>query len=133
MAKYHGRKAKLYLSTTLAGAAARVANLTKWSLNITADKSEVTSLGDDYKSFVRGVKGGSLKGSGFWADDADIPFDAFDADTTVYAYLYPSENAPGKFWCGYVWPDSVTCDVDVSGPVTMGIDATFDGTIGRTG
>ena len=133
MPKYHAKRGKLYLSSTLAGAAVKVANLTKWALNITADKVDVTALGDDFKSFVRGVKSGTLKASGFWADDSDIPYDAFDGDTLVYAYLYPSENAPGKFWCGYVWPDTVTCDVDISGAVGTSIDATFDGSIGRTG
>lgn len=124
---------KLYLSTALAGAATKVANLSDWSLSITADKAEVTSLGDTWKSFVRGTYGGTVKAKGFWSDDQDAPYDAFDAGTLVYAYLYPSENAQLDFWCGYVWPDTVTCDTNVSGAVAMTLDATFDGAIGRSG
>ena len=131
--KYHGRKGKLYMSTALAGAATRIADLTTWSLNITRDIAEVTSLGDDFKSFVGGMRGGTVKAQGFWSTDADIPYDAFDSDGLVYVYLYPSENAALDFWCGFVWPTGVSAEVSSSAAAAMSLDATFDGTIGRSG
>lgn len=131
MPKYHGKGGVLYLAVNNAGSAVRVANLSQWSINLQADKSDVSALGDDWKSYVRGLKGGTLKASGFWADDADVPYDAFDADEKVSAYLYPSKSAPSKFWSGYIWPDAITCDAPVSGPVAMSMDGTFDGTVSR--
>lgn len=131
MAKYHGKGGVLYLAAAGGGAASLVSNLTQWTISIQADKAEVTSLGDSFKSYVRGVKGGTISAQGFWADDADVPFDAFDADAKVAAYLYPAAGAPSKFWSGYVWPDQIDCGVQVGGAATANFSGTFDGTISR--
>jgi len=119
------------MAATTTGGATKVANLTSWSISITHDKSEVTAMNDDWKSYVRGYMGASMKATGFWADDADMPYDAFDADQTVPCYLYPAETAVGKYWFGQIWPDSIGCDAPSSGSVTFSVDGTFDGAVTR--
>ena len=134
MAKYHGRGGALLLGAANAGAAASVVNLTQWSLTIEQDTAEVTSLGDTFKSYVAGMKGATASLSGFFADDADIPFDAFDqaqSSGTVAAYLYPAGTSVNKYWYGAVWPTNVSVDASVGGAVTFTAALTFNGAVTR--
>lgn len=134
MPKYHGIKGMAYLAASGAGAATNVANLSAWTINLERDKAEVTALGDTWKTFVRGAKGGSVTMAGFWANDADVPFDAFDDDTTtINVYLYPTRDVTTQYWYGEVWPDSVNLDSPNSGPVGFNFAGTFDGTVTRQG
>lgn len=129
--KYHGKGGVAYLAASGAGEAVNVANLTEWSLTTEADTAEVTSLGDDWKSFVRGTAGWSGNLTGFFADDADVPFDAFDDANKVACYLYPSKDAPAQYWYGYVWPTGTSVNAPVSGPVGIAMPFTGDGALGR--
>lgn len=134
MAKYHGRGGALLLGAANAGAAASVVNLTQWSLTIEQDTAEVTSLGDTFKSYVAGMKGATASLSGFFADDQDIPFDAFDqaqSSGTVAAYLYPAGTSVNKYWYGAVWPTNVSVDDSVGGAVTFTAALTFNGAVTR--
>jgi hypothetical protein len=124
----------MYLAATAAGSAVTVANLTQWSINIEQDTADVTSLGDSWKSFVVGVKGATASVSGFFADDADVPFDAFDqaqASGRVACYLYPTAQAPARFFSGMVWPTSVSVETSVGGAVSISANMTFDGAVTR--
>lgn len=135
MPKYHGRGGVMYLSATNGGSAVSVANLTQWSVSIEHSTVDVTSLGDTASSFVLGIKSASASFSGFFADDADVPFDAFDqaqASGKVACYLYPSASAPTKFWSGLVWPTSVSVDDSIGGAVTISGNLVFDGGISRS-
>jgi hypothetical protein len=136
MPKYHGKNGALLLAAANAGTASLVANLTSWSLDIEMDLADVTAIGDDFRSFVAGVKGGSSSMSGFLADDADIPFDAFDQAQSggkVAAYLYPFGTSVAKYWYFNAWPKKVNVDDPVSGPVAFKADLTADGTVARRG
>lgn len=134
MAKYHGRGGVMYLSATNAGSAQSVANLTQWTISIEHATADVTSLGDSAASFVLGVKSATASFSGFFADDADVPFDAFDQaqlSGTVACYLYPAAGAPTKYWYGQVWPTSVSVDDSVGGAVGISGNLTFNGGVSR--
>lgn len=48
-----------------------VAKLTNWTLTLQADNLEVTSLGDQWKSFIRGVAEWNGKLSGYFIADED--------------------------------------------------------------
>lgn len=136
MAKYHGRSGALLLGAANGGAAASVVNLTQFTLSIETDTADVSTLGDTHRSFVLGLKSGSLSFSGFFADDADIAFDAFDQNQsggTVPAYLYPAGVAVAKYWHGAVWPKSVGIDTGIGGAVTISGEAQFNGAITRVG
>lgn len=134
MPKYHGRGGVMYLAATSAGAAQSVANLTQWTINIEMATADVTSLGDTFSSFVAGIRSATASFSGFFADDADVPFDAFDqaqGSGTVACYLYPSASAPTKYWYGQTWPTSVSVDDSVGGAVSISGALTFNGGVTR--
>jgi predicted secreted protein len=136
MAKYHGRNGALLLASANAGSPSSVANLTQWSISIDTDTADVTSLGDSWKSSVLGTKSATASMSGFWADDADIPFDALDQSQsggTVTAVLYPAGTSVNKYFTGSVWPKSVSVDDSVGGAVTFKADLVFTGTVTRVG
>lgn len=134
MAKYHGRGGALLLAAANAGSAQSVANLTQWSLSIDMDTAEVTSLGDSFKSYVAGMKNATASINGYFADDADIAFDAFDqaqSSGTVAAYLYPAGTSVNKYWYGQVWPTAVSVDDSVGGAVTFTANLVFNGGVTR--
>lgn len=135
MPKYHGRSGAMLLAAATAGAAENVVNLTQWTVNIDTSTADVTSLGDSATSFVLGVKNATATFSGFFADDADVPFDAFDQNQSggkVACYLYPAGTGVAKYWSGSVWPTAVSVDTSIGGAVTISGTLQFDGGITRT-
>lgn len=136
MAKYHGRSGAVLLASANGGSAASVANLTQWTLTIDTDTADVTSLGDTFKSFVLGTKNASASINGFFADDADVPFDAFDQNQsggTVPCYLYPAGTGVAKYWYGAVWPTNISIDDTIGGAVTISGTLQFNGSCTRVG
>jgi hypothetical protein len=108
------------MSTTGAGAASAVLNLTKWSLEQKQDKQEVTSFGDLNKTYVVGLPDLTGELEGFWNSAEDKPFQASVSTDGVRLYLYPSADAPTKYWYGPAWVDfgidtSVDDAVKISG------------------
>ncbi len=115
MAKYHGQKGRVYLSTSGAGNAALVIALTSWSLDMPTDRVEVTAFEDTNKVYVQGKKDISGEFSGFWDDTDDALFDAAESTTAVKCYLYPSADAPSKYFYGTAWVDaSIETGVDAA-------------------
>jgi hypothetical protein len=115
MAKYHGQKGRVYLSTTGAGTAVQAVALTSWSLNLPTDRVEVTSFEDTNKVYVQGKKDISGDFSGFWDEADDALFDAADSTTAVKIYLYPSADAPTRYFYGTAWVDaSIEVGVDAA-------------------
>lgn len=129
MAKYHGRKGVVYISTSASGNASSI-QLTEWSLNMATDKVEVTSFGDGNKTYVQGLKDlqGSL--SGFW-DSADTKmFDAANSTDGIKMYLYPSSDASGLYFYGPAWLDA-SISVGVSAAVAITGSFVANGTWGQ--
>lgn len=122
MAAYAGKSGVVYISTTGSGNATNVIKLNEWSVNRTTDKIDVTSFGDANKTYVQGLP--DLKGTfkGFWDDSESKPFTAASSTDGCKMYLYPSANAPTKFWSGPAWLDLSMSD-PVAGAVT--IDGSF--------
>lgn len=121
MAKYHGRKGVVYLSTTGTGNATAI-NLTQWSLNRATDRADVTSFGDANKTYVQGLP--DLQGSfqGFW-DHADTKlFDAAESADGCKLYLYMSSDASGLYFYGPAWLDS---NIEVGVAAAVSISGTF--------
>jgi len=136
MAKYHGRSGSLFLASANGGSAISVVNLTQFSLSQETDTADVTALGDTARSFVLGVKNSTATFSGFFADDADVPFDAFDQNQsggTVPAYLYPGGSGVARYWHGEVWPTAVSIEDGVGGAVTISGSLQFNGSCTRVG
>lgn len=118
MSVYAGRKGVVYMSTSASGTASSVLKLTSWSLDQSTDKIDVTAFGDTNKTYVQGLK--DLKGSfaGFFDDTEAKPFQAADSTDGCKLYLYPSADAPTKYWYGTAWLD-VSINTDVSDAVKL--------------
>lgn len=123
MARYHGKKGLVYMSTSGTGAAAKVIALTGWSLDQTTDKVDVSAFGDTNKQYVQGLP--DVKGSfdGFWDDTEDKLFQGASSPDGVKLYLYPSADAITKYWYGPAWVDA-SVDTKVSGAI--GVKANFN-------
>lgn len=118
MARYHGRKGRLYLSTTGTGVAIPVASLSSWSLDYSTDKEEVTAFGDANKTYVQGLPDVSVEFSGFYDDtDSTVKTASASADGSK-AYLYISTDAATKYAYGPAWVD-FSVEVAVDGAVTI--------------
>lgn len=130
MSRYHGSKGVIYGSTTGAGTAARIASLSKWSLDMSTDKVDVTAFGDANKTYVQGLR--DIKGtiSGFWDSSDDALFDGSESPDGVKLYLYPSSDNAAAYFYGPAWLDA-SIDVGASGAVTIKGDFVAAGAWGR--
>lgn len=118
MSVYAARKAVVYLSTSGSGTATNVIKLNAWTINRTTDKIEVTAFGDANKTYVQGLPDVQGTFSGTWDDTESKPFTAAGSTDGCRMYLYPSSDAPSKFWSGPAWLD-LSMDVSVTGAVTL--------------
>lgn len=105
MARYHGKKGRVMMSTTLAGAAVVVTALASFSINMATDKVEVTAFGDPNKVYVQGLPDISGDLSGFFDDTSDQLYDASRSADGVKMYLYPSEDCLTKYFYGTAFVD----------------------------
>jgi hypothetical protein len=103
-------------------AAVNVIALSQWSLDMATDKVEVTAFGDPNKVYVQGLKDISGSISGFWDETSDALFDAADSDDGVNMYLYPSSDAPGKYFYGPAWVDA---SINTGVGAAVAVSATF--------
>lgn len=126
MARYHGRKGRVYMSTSGSGTAVPVDSLSEWVLNMATDRVDVTAFGDANKQSVQGLPDISGSFSGFWDDTEDDVWSARDSTDGVKIYLYPSTDAASKYWYGLAW-------VDFSVNVPVGGAATLSGTFSAAG
>jgi hypothetical protein len=119
MARYHGKKGRVMLSTSASGTAATAVSLNRWSLRMPTDKAEVSCFGDNNKQYVQGFPDVSGQFGGFWDDTSDDLYDASRSEDGVKVYLYPSTDALTKYWYGPAWVD-FEIDAPATGPVTVG-------------
>lgn len=130
MAVYSGRKGVVYMSTSGTGAASNVLNLTSWTLDQTQDTQEVTSFGDPNRTYVVGLRDVKGEIEGYWNDAEDKPFQASESADGVKLYLYPTADAPSKYWYGPAWVDA-SIDTKVDGPVKVKLSFSANGAWGR--
>lgn len=121
MAKYHGRRGKVYLSTSGSGTAANIGSLSSFSVDMTTDKVDVTCFGDTNKNYVQGLPDTKISFSGFF-DDTTIAnlYTASQSSDGIKGYFYPSTDCSGLYFYGPVWLDfslqtSVSDAVKISG------------------
>ena len=124
MARYHGSKGVIYLSTTGTGAATASVSLSQWSLDKSTDKVDVTAFGDTNKVSVQGLP--NIKGSiaGWFDDTSDALFDAAESADGCNLYLYPSSLVPTNYHYGPAWLDA---SVDVPASGANSIKGSFEG------
>lgn len=113
MAAYHGKRGKLYLSTTGTGNAASVA-IVDWDLAYGNDADDATTTDNANKVYVMGLPDPELSGTFVWDDTVDTMFTAQASTDGVKFYVYPSRDVPTKYWYGTAWfsVDNVAGGVD---------------------
>lgn len=105
MARYSGRRGRLYASTSAATVAVPVASLTDWALNLTTTRTEVTAFGDLNKVYIQGLQDVAGTFAGFW-DDTDNTLQAASVSATgSNLYLYVSTDAASRYAYGVGWVD----------------------------
>jgi hypothetical protein len=130
MARYHGRKGVVYMSTTGTTAAVSVVGLNSWSLNMPTDKVEVSAFGDTNKSYVVGLPDATGDLAGWWDDTSDQLYDASRSADGVRMYLYPSSDAATKYWYGPAWVD-FSIEVAQDGGVSVSASFVANGAWGQ--
>lgn len=124
MSRYHGKKARVFLSPTAGGTATPIAAQAAWNLSAKTDRADVTSFGDTNKTRVMGLPDFSGGFSGFWDDTDSTLFAASATLAGVPMYLYPDyANAPTKYWYGLA---NVDYDVTVGVGDAVKISANWD-------
>jgi hypothetical protein len=131
MARYHGRKGVVYVSTSGTGNASSVVSLNAWTLDQTTDKTEVTSFLDANKVYVQGLKDVSGTLGGFWDDTEEKLFQASDSADGNKLYLYPSADAASRYWYGPSWLDA-SINVGVGDAISISANFSANGSWGRS-
>lgn len=131
MAKYHGKKGVVYMSTTGTGNAVNVANLSEWTVNFATDRVETTSFTEANKTYVQGLKDVQGTFTGFFDDTASADlFTSADSSDGVKLYLYPSSDATTRYFYGPAWVDC-SISTPISGAVTVNGSFAANGSWGR--
>jgi hypothetical protein len=127
--RIHGRGSILYLQGAGANAVP-FSNAANFDLSISFSTADVSGLGDDWQTFVRGMLGftGSIDGP---VDTANTnPWDAAVSTSVSKFYLYPDKTAMTQYYYGTAW-----IDVDVKGgtgaPVTFTSKLTGSGQLAK--
>lgn len=118
MARYHGKKGRVMMSTGAGSEAVAVLSLNSWSLDMSVDRVEVTAFGDTNKVYVQGLPDTSGQLSGFWDDESDALYQASQSPDGVKMYLYPSTDAMSKYFYGLAFVD-FSINTGVSEAVTI--------------
>ena len=100
MSLYHGRKGQVMMSVTGSGAAVSLTAANAFTIDMPTDYVEVTAFGDSNKTYVQGLPDASGSISAFWDDTSDALYDASRSTDGVNMSLYPSTDAPTKYWYG---------------------------------
>jgi hypothetical protein len=100
-----GRNGRLYVDVSAAanGSATPVANLNSFSVNQTTDRTEVTSFGDQTKTYIVGLKDAQGDFSGFWDPDGTLTryvTDAVSGGRKFYIYPQSGSAHVGTYWFG---------------------------------
>lgn len=131
MARYHGKSGVVYISTSAAGSASSVLAVSSWNIDRSTDTVEVTSFGDANKTYVQGLPDISGSFEGFWDDTEAKLFTAAASSDGIKMYLYPSSNAPSKYFYGPAWL-SASMDCGVSDAVSVSGEFKANGSWGQT-
>lgn len=122
MARYHGRKGRLYVGLANDAATAEpVAFLSSWSISFATDRVDVTAFGDTNKVYVAGLPDASGDYSGFWDNATAQLYTAATDGLARKFYLYPTVDLAGTdYWWGTAFFDfeasaSVDGAVEISG------------------
>ena len=120
MARIHGRNGQLYVGIASSAAAAEPFPFaSKWMLNFTTDRTEVTAFGDGNKVYVAGLPDTSGTFEGYFDDSTAQAFTAASDGEPRKCYFYPTTpSTAGPYWYGTAFFD-FTVETDVAGVVSV--------------
>lgn len=120
MARIHGRNGQLYVGIASSAAAAEPFPFaSKWSLNFTTDREDVTAFGDSNKVYVAGLPDASGSFEGYYDDATAQAFTAATDGEARNCYFYPTTpTTAGPYWYGTAFFD-FTVETDVAGVSTV--------------
>lgn len=101
--KYHGKRGVVYASVSGGVAAVNVGGLRAFTLDLSTDLVDVTEFGQGNKTFVQGFPNYTGTLEGFWASDVTTLQSAASAVDGTNLYLYPTQDAVGKYIGGPAW------------------------------
>lgn len=120
MPRMSGAHGSVMIDKTGGNTPAAVANLSKWDLDLSTDKIDVTAFGDTNKTYVQGLP--DIKGnvSGFWAGEETTLFDVALGTVACFMKLLPSSLVAdaGTFFSGKAWLDAAV-SIDNKGAATI--------------
>ena len=124
-ASYHGKGGALTLGGTAVG------QIREWTMNETVDVVETTTMGDDSRNYLAGIKGfeGSadvLYMSSDNTDDTGLAVGEITIGTTYAAIFYPGGTAGNVSYSGSVIVTGLEVSATFDDVVTASI--TFQGT-----
>jgi hypothetical protein len=128
ISRLHGRHAILYLQGS-GNEAQPFSNAAEYGIDVDFDTVDVSVLGDDWASTIRGQAKWSGTFSGPYETGTSLAWDAMMADTERKFYLYPNKNTMAAYYYGSTW---ATCGIKggVSAAVTFSAKLTGVGAIG---
>lgn len=105
MARFHGKKGRIYIAIASGGTAEPLPNTVSWSANFATDKVETTSQGDTSKNYVAGLPDAQGDFAGFMDDTSSMTYTAAVDGVARKFYLYPQFDVTSRYWFGTVLPD----------------------------
>jgi len=123
MARYNGRHGLVYLGASGGAAAASVAQLNNWTLDMGQAFSDATSFGDANQQYTAGIPNCQGTFSGVWDDTNDTMYDASRATGALNMYLYPSSLVLTKYFYGTAFV--AVSSMNVAQSETVSIEGAF--------
>ena len=119
MSRIHGRNGQVYLGIASGSSASPLPFQASWTINMTVNKSDVTSFGDGNTVYVAGLPDSSGDFGGFLDDATSQTYIAAVDGLARNFYLYPNITAdPNLYWFGTILPD-FSADGAIGGPVNF--------------
>lgn len=119
MGRIHGRRGRIYVAVAAGAEASPLPFIANWSMSNVTDRSEVTAMEDDNKTYVAGLPDASGEFSGFYDDSTAQTYTAATDGVARKFYLYPNRLAPTTYWFGTILPDfSVNAGTDGPAAIT---------------
>ena len=117
----HGKESVIAIKMNAGDPWIPIGNVSEWQLNRAKDRVETTSLGDQNKRFVMGLRDTSGTVTSFWDRLEDVLFDASDTDAGCFMAIWPSNTSEQSF------EGPVHLDASIKGGVTSAIviDSSF--------
>lgn len=103
--KYHARAGVIYLSVSGAVAAVPVGGFSGYTLDGTQEKVDTTEFGSNSHTSVAGFPANKGTLTGFWSSDDTTLRQASQSVDGTNIYIYPSSNAPSRYFGGPAWID----------------------------